>query len=873
LGNNSAVRALVIVTFLWVSACGEDATEAPVIVPQEDVAPPPQDDGPPDEPDVAEPDIAPDPGPPPVPDDGPPLDVPPDVEADVPPPPPPPPPGNVVLHRLNRAEYNNTVADLLLTDLTPADGFPADDHSFGFDNIASVLAMSPLLFEKMELAAEQLIDDALFLAVYETSVIHLEAEDVGSDKGGASGSFWNLWTNGTIEADVEIEEDGVYLIRVKAGETAAGPDTSLMMIALDDLAQTVPVAGTPAAPGVYTMGVYTTAGTYTVSASFLNDFYEPDQGLDRNLLVDWISVEGPFPSTTVAQTIEVETLNGPGQSQGAFRVLAANPTKMQIVVAGEGTHELSMRAYAVPNADATLGVTLQIDGAAPVVVPVTGTAEGPQIVTATVQLSPGAHVVGLSNATPGQGTVAVDYFTTIGTLDLPIPEVSEKRAAIMICDPAEVDVAACAAEILTAFGRRAWRRPTTGTEIDRLVALVLLAISEGGDFEEGIRVALKAVMLSPHFLYRVEIDPELGAEEPHLITDYELAARLSYGIWSSMPDKELSDLADAGLLQDPAVIDEQVRRMLADPRASALMDNFVGQWLELRALEDVIRDGALFPDFDAELAAAMRTETELMLTDAIHGAGSFLDILDSDVTYVNDRLAALYGMDIAEIGADFVSAPTASQRAGILTHASFLTLTSHVFRTSPVKRGKFVLGQLQCSSPPPPPDNVVTALEIEGQEPTTVKALLAKHREDPMCAGCHDALDPVGLAFENFDAIGAWRTEDNGFPIDPSGTLQDGTEIGGYMDLIELLKADPLTARCVSQQLFVYMLGRGVLYDDQQMLDEVSEAWADKGFVLEELLVLLAQTDQFRMRLAPEVPPPEPEEPEEGSDDGEEVPE
>ncbi|MFT7623620.1 MAG: hypothetical protein ACI9WU_002803 [Myxococcota bacterium] len=821
---------------------GMDASDTQAPVPSPDTAAP-GDAGP----EVAAPDVS------QVPDTGP------DITE---PPPPPPSPGNVVLHRLNRTEYNNTVRDLLLLDIKPAATFPADDHGFGYDNIATVLSTSPLLFEKWERAAEQALDLALFQPVKTTQHHHFEAEDLVGTKGGAQGAGWNLWTNGFIPTDVSLEGDGVWIVTVAAGESPAGDEHALMSFNLGDEQQWASVAGTYNAPGVYRAAFVGNPGDTVLSVGFHNDWWDPDAGLDLNLLVDWFSIEGPFEPSTIVQTVEAETLLGPGTPEDFGRWLGMEPVDASVSVTAPGTQLLAIRARAADTDSGELAsLIVAVDGVSLAPLPLLADFS---MIELELQLETGPHTISLSAST-GSDSIAVDYLTLYGAVDLAILPTPVPRAAIMVCQgPASKTsdaVSACAAEILTPFASRAWRRPVTADELVRLQALVSLAIAEEGDFEEGLKTALRAIMLSPHFLFRVEIDPELGTDEPHPITDWELASRLSYALWSSMPDAELLEVAASGTLQDDAVLTEQVNRMLQDPRSSSLIADFVGQWLHLRALDDVIRDANAFPQFDDELAAAMQTETELVLEDAMHGDGSFLDLLDTDTTYVNDRLAGLYGLPESDFGPLMTGVPAPPHRMGVLTHASLLTVTSHTFRTSPVNRGKFVLGQLMCQSPPSPPSTVDTSLMAPDDTPQTVREMLEIHRADPECAGCHDAMDPVGLAFENFDAIGAWRTEDNGFPIDASGTLPAGDSFENYAQLIPVIKADPSTGRCISRQLMTFMLGRGLVGSaDTAHVNSVAKAWAEQGHVFSELAVAIALSDAFRKRMPPPVPEPEEDE-------------
>jgi len=308
-------------------------------------------------------------------------------------------------------------------------------------------------------------------------------------------------------------------------------------------------------------------------------------------------------------------------------------------------------------------------------------------------------------------------------------------------------------------------------------------------------------------------------------------------------------LADQGELADSAVLQEQVRRMLADSKAKTITDNFAGQWLQLRKMNDVVRDSILFPEFDAELSSSMRRETELVFKSYLHGTENFLNMIVSDSTFVNQRLAEFYGMSGFE-GTGYEPVSTLGiNRYGLLSHASILTLTSHTFGTSPVNRGKWVLGQLLCNEPPPPPANVSTELVIEEGQELSMRDRLAAHVSDPGCAACHKSMDPIGLGLDNYNAIGQWRTlDDYGFEVDPAGVLPGELSFSTPKELSQLIREDDGTARCIVHHVFTYMLGRGEVITDYCDLDSVTQAWAATGYKFSELFVLLAQTPQFTNR-------------------------
>jgi hypothetical protein len=420
-----------------------------------------------------------------------------------------------------------------------------------------------------------------------------------------------------------------------------------------------------------------------------------------------------------------------------------------------------------------------------------------------------------------------------------------QRARLFVCQPITGRDQLCTRRILEAFARRAWRRPVTGEELDRLNALAAEAQEQG--FEQGIALGLQAVLLSPHFLFRVELDPDPASLAPHRLTDHELAARLSYFLWSSTPDDTLLALADAGRLGRENELRAQVARMLDSTRSAALLDGFVTQWLQLGKLSAFMPDPGLYPDLDDELRQAMRTETRLFLQEFLSPGGPPAErLLTADFTYLNGRLARHYGLPFAGSGFRRVLL-RGGVRGGLLTQGSLLAGTSLPTRTSPVKRGKWVLEQLLCSDVPPPPPGV-EGLPGADDSPGTLRQRLEEHRRKPACASCHSLMDPIGLALENFDAIGAFRGEDQGEPIDASGVLPDGTPIRGPRELAAALARDSRFGRCLVQKLYTYALGRTPTPDDQERITQMTMQSSHSGHRLRELITGIVLSDAFRSR-------------------------
>ena len=621
-------------------------------------------------------------------------------------------PGRVTVHRLNNAEYDNTVQDLFfgIVDWTPAADFPADVHSFGFDNISDVQSLSPLHFELYERAAAQMAGDALRVAP-NSSVQTFEAESpfVTPTLGQQVEEFWMLWSNGEVYSTFG-SGDGTYRFAVRAYAQQAGPELAHLALTIDNVVvfETDIVASDPNQAEVHQIEIDLTAGVHKAAVLFTNDYYDEPNMQDRNLLVDWFELEGPLDP--------------------------------------------------VPN---------------------------------------------------------------------PV------RELLVTCDPAVIGDEACLEQIIREFVTRAWRRPLSEAEVGALLGLHQIALAEGKGFDDSLHMILTAALVSPHFLFRIERDEDPSSLAPHLLDDYELASRLSYFLWSSMPDDGLFALAAAGLLQDPIILEQQVDRMLADPKAEALIDNFAGQWLYIRELDNVFKDTITYPEFTIEMRESMRVEMREFFRAFMTDQRSLDELLIGTTTVVDDRLAALYGLGSVGPGWHEVTLDDVPRR-GYLTTAGMMSVLSHPFTTSPVKRGKWVLDQILCQPPLPPPPEI----EIPPPDPNstdTVPEQLAAHRQNPACATCHDTIDPLGLAFENYDAIGKFRTLDADQPIDA-------------LELVESLAERPEFTACTVQKFYVYALGRGLIPTDEPHLDEIERAHLASGQRLPALIKAIVTSDPFRMR-------------------------
>jgi hypothetical protein len=644
-------------------------------------------------------------------------------------------PGRVTLRRLNRAEYNNTIRDLLGVDFHPADEFPNDDVGYGFDNIGDVLSISPLLMEKYLAAAEKIVAMAIVTPDAQGPATRFEAEKLQTTASGPvyPGVGRGLFSNGEVYTEFTFPRDGEYLIRARAYGQQAGEEPAKMAFRLDgqDLA-TVEVTAVEASPQVYETSAQVKAGKRRLAVAFTNDYFNPQapRGTprDRNLILHYVEVVGPTQ----------------------------------------------------------------------------------------------AH---------------------------PTPPASQKR--ILIVQPkSKTDHAACARQILARFARRAYRRPVTAAEVDRLVRCVSMAEKEGESFEKGVQLAIEAVLVSPSFLFRVETDPNpKDPKASRLLNDYEIASRLSYFLWSSMPDEPLFAVAAKGRLKRPEVLAAQAARMLKDPKARALTENFAGQWLQLRNLKNVNPDPARFADWNNGLRADMQKETELFFETVVKEDRSVLDFLDGRFTFLNERLAKHYGIDGVK-GDQFQRvALSGDQRMGVLTQGSILTITSNPTRTSPVKRGKWILEQILGTPPPPPPPNVPELKDAGGMLTGTLRQRMEQHRKDPGCASCHARLDPLGFGLENYDAVGAWRAKEGDLPIDASGTLPGGKTFQTPAQLIGILKSQKeMFVRTLASFMLTYALGRGMEAYDRCTLDQITANVGKNNYRFSSLVAEIVKSDPFRMR-------------------------
>jgi hypothetical protein len=426
-----------------------------------------------------------------------------------------------------------------------------------------------------------------------------------------------------------------------------------------------------------------------------------------------------------------------------------------------------------------------------------------------------------------------------------------ERAKLVTCDLV-AQGAACARTVLSQFMPNAWRRPVEPAEIDSHLAVVTAATSQGLTLEAALKLALSAVLMSPNFVFRVELDANPVSTAPHPLTGYELASRLSYFLWSSMPDAALMAAAADGSLLNAATLSAQVDRLLASPKAQALVDNFAGQWLPIRDVADAAPDPTAYPMFDSPLRAAMKSEAALLFRDVALNGAPASTLLTANYLYADSRLASHYGLPAVSSTTPIkVLLAAGSHRGGILAEGAFLTATSHPVKTSPVKRGKWVLNQLLCMDVPPPPPGVQTSLD-DSMVMGTLRQVLEAHRADPKCSACHLLMDPIGFGLENYDAVGAYRVQDSGGAIDAAGQLPSGSTFTGAEQLSSLVATDPSFPGCVTQKLYTYALGRlpdrTATHMDGQTLSSITASFKSGGLAFKDLIKWVITAPTFLNR-------------------------
>lgn len=637
-------------------------------------------------------------------------------------------PGRVTIRRLNRTEYRNTVRDLTGVDYQPAEHFPGDDVGYGFDNIADVLSLPPILMEKYLGAAEYITEKA----IVDPSVLVFRENANGNlfskaESGSRPYDLSHVLTqNGTIRKSFKVPFAGVYEFTLRAfGDQAGDEPCEVRILVGDKVVGKKLIKAERDASEKVSIKLRLKPGEQSIGIRFENDFYDeslPQHKRDRNLHVMNATLAGPI------------------------------------------------------------------------------------------------------------GRIPKTHKVLIG-----------KRPSSLSDQRAE------ARKLINRFTSKAYRRRATVPELDRLMRFYDVSRDAGDCYEVAIRTTFQAVLISPYFLYKIEAPTEVG--KTRFLKDFELATNLSFFLWGTMPDPELLKLADANGLKDAKVYQGQVERMLASKRSDSLVENFAAQWLQLRHLEKIKPDPDLFPGVDRQLRLDMATETKKVISELIKRDASIFELLETDFTFLNERLAKHYGID-GVTGDKFqrVSA-RATDRFGLMTQASILTLTSNPTRTSPVKRGKWIMENL-LGEQPPPPDPAAMQLEDQAELTGTLRQRMEQHRADPNCAVCHQVMDELGFALENYDAVGRWRDKEESNRIDAHGELPDGTVFEGATELQKVIREhmERQFVRCITEKMLIYALGRGLEYYDECAIDEIVERLEKNDYRFSELVIGICTSDPFIKR-------------------------
>jgi len=692
-----------------------------------------------------------------------------------------PNPGRPAIHRLNRTEYANAVRDLLAVEIDGAALLPADDAGRGFDNIAEILSVSPLLVERYMAAARKIS----LLAVGDpgtrpyTESYSVPRRLVQDDRASEDLPFG---TRGGTVIRHSFPLDGEYVVKIRLQRNNDN----------------------------YIRG--------------LNEPHQLDVRLDGALLRSFrVGGEHRGRSSPVYSFINKDYIGDPEQEIYEFTADAGLEVRF---AATAGIREI--------------GVAFLDERTEP---------EGELMPRQVFD-----DLLSYKGGEPGVDNVAITGpYNAAGIGD------TLSRQKIFVCHPQRSgdsrSETACAREILSQLARRAFRRPVAEADVQTLLKFYEVGRKEGG-FEEGIATAIRGILVSPEFLFRIESDPtNVASGSPYRISDLELASRLSFFLWSSIPDDELLSVAEQGRLRDAAVLEGQVKRMLADPCSQALIENFISQWLGLPRLAGVSPDPKAFPDFDENLRQALTQETLLFAESIARENRSILEFFRADYTFLNERLARHYGIPNV-YGSEMRRVALADEsRRGLLGQGSVLTVTSYANRTAPTLRGKWVLDNLLGTPPPPPPPNVPSLREPDGQSGRvlTMRERMEQHRVNPVCATCHNLMDPLGFALDNFDAVGRWRTAERTTPIDPSGVLPDGTKFQGPAELRQILLAryDPFV-RTFTEKLLMYALGRGLESYDAPVVRQILREAAPGDYRWSSLINGIVQSTPFQMRRSKE---------------------
>ncbi len=780
-------------------------------------------------------------------------------------------PGHITYRRLNRTEYNNTIRDALMVDMRPANEFPPDDTGYGYDNIGDVLTISPMLMEKYIRAAKAVAEKAMDTSDVERVDLELGAKKFWNQKGETKEWEGIRWFHSNADAATKFTAPatGTYEFKFRVSATQAGQDAAKVALRVDDkelgtFDVTARYHGDKGPWQTIRQEVPLKGGEHKVVVRFLNDFSDPQnpdpEKRDRNLALDKIEIEGPDgllpprgsrlmqwlldgkPAGLPAMKLSGEDFErGEGDSHrdtGAIQLASSGYVKHPVTIEKPGKYRLIVKAGAQQAGGEPAKFDVRLAGKNAGSFSITAKNQAPQWFKAEVDLPAGKHEIQVwflndfyDEKTQQDRNFWLHQLTVEGPVDQP--------AGIAATD---------AHPLIDKLGQRLFRRPLREDEKAKWRGLVDLGIKEGLQPMESLGYVLRGMLVSPAFIYRGSPQPVGEAQNGiALIDEYSLASRLSFFLWSAPPDDKLMQLAAKGELRKNLAA--EVKSMIVDYRAWSLTEDFAGQWLQLRDIDLASPSERAFPDWKGGIAYAMKKESQTFVDHILRENRSVIEFLNADYTFLNDKLARYYGIDGVKGGKYQKVSLQGTPRGGILTQGSILTLTSNPTRTSPVKRGKYLLENILGTPPPPAPGGVPPLDEQQARRSNlTLRQQFAEHRSNASCAGCHAFLDPMGFAFENYDAIGRWRDQEKKQPIDASGSLVRGQTFQNLADLRTILVRDmgDQFVKNLAENLLTYALGRGVEYSDKPTVEEILRKAKASGNRFQDIILAVCESVPFQ---------------------------
>ena len=787
-------------------------------------------------------------------------------------------PGHVTYRRLSRTEYNNTIRDLLMVDMRPANEFPPDDTGYGYDNIGDVLTVSPLLMEKYIRAATAVADKALDTSDVERLDLELGAKKFWNEKGDTKEWEGIRWFHSNADAATKFTApaSGTYVLKFRVSATQAGPDAAQMSLRVDDkelgtFDVTARYRGEKGPWQTINQEVTLKGGDHKIVVRFVNDFSDtqnpdPDKR-DRNLALDKIDVEGPYGllpprGTRLVQWLldgkpaGLPTVNLSGEDfesgtgaaatrdTGTIFLASDGYVKHLVEIEKPGKYRLTIKAGAQQAGNEPAKFDVDVAGKKTGSFSITAKDQAPQWFKTEAELPAGKHEIKVwflndfyDEKTQQDRNFWLHALTIEGPLDQPGGIASSEVHALV-----------------DKLGTRLFRRPLHNDEKTKWRGIADLGIKEGLPPLDALGYVLRGMLMSQAFLFR-------GAPQPvgeitngtAFIDEYSLASRLSYFLWSAPPDDRLLQLAAKGELRKNFAA--EVKRMIGDWRASSLTDDFAGQWLQLRDIDLISPNDRVFPDWKGGIGSAMKKESQMFFNHILYENRNVIEFLNADYTFLNEKLARFYGINGVKGDKYQKVSLQGTPRGGILTQGGILALTSSPTRTSPVKRGKYLLENILGTPPPPAPAGVPPLDEQKARSSKlTLRQQFAEHRSNPSCAGCHAYLDPMGFAFENYDAIGRWRDQEKKQPIDASGELVRGQTFANFADLRSVLVHDMSDqfVKNLAENLLTYALGRGLEYSDKPAVQEIQRRAKAADHRFQGIILAVCESVPFqKMRATP----------------------